>query len=68
MYNSPEIRTEMPGGINKRLSQGIHDDLLANAMVLDDGNTQLVLAGINALSVKRSITWIGAHPSGQMQS
>jgi hypothetical protein len=52
---TPEIGAEMPGGINKRFSQIIHDELYANAMVLDDGATQLVLAGIDALSVKRSI-------------
>ena len=53
---TPEIGAEMPGGINKRLSQSVHDDLLVNAMVMDDGDTQLVLAGIDALSIKRSVT------------
>ena len=53
---TPEIGAEMPGGINKRFSQNVHDDLLVNAMVMDDGDTQLVLAGIDALSIKRSIT------------
>ncbi|MBI1929900.1 hypothetical protein HYR99_37315 [Candidatus Poribacteria bacterium] len=53
---TPALGAEMPGGINKRFSQGVHDALLANAMVLDDGTTQLVLVGIDALSVKRSIT------------
>ena len=51
---TPEVGAEMPGQIQKQISQGAHDDLLANAMVLDDGTTQLVLAGIDALSIKRS--------------
>ncbi len=53
---TPEIGAEMPGGINKRFSQNVHDDLLVNAMVIDDGDIQLVLAGLDALSIKRSIT------------
>ncbi|MCZ6676007.1 MAG: hypothetical protein O7E52_02030 [Candidatus Poribacteria bacterium] len=53
---TPEIGAEMPGGIHKHLSKSIHDELLANAMVMDDGDTQLVLAGIDALSIKRSTT------------
>lgn len=53
---TPEIGTEMPGGIHKRFAQDVHDNLLANAMVLEADNTQLVLAGIDTLSVKRSIT------------
>ena len=42
---TPEIGAEMPGSISKRFSQNVHDDLLVNAMVLDDGNAQVVLAG-----------------------
>ena len=53
---TPEIGAEMPGGISKRFSHHVHDDLLANAMVMDDGDTQLVLAGLDALSIKRSTT------------
>ena len=53
---TPEIGAEMPGGISKHFSQNVHDDLLVNAMVVDDGNTQLVLAGLDALSIKRSTT------------
>ena len=53
---TPKIGAEMPGGINKRFSQSVHDDLLVNAMVMDDGDTQLVLAGLDALSIKRSTT------------
>ena len=52
---TPEIGAEMPGGINKNLAKHVHDELLANAMVLDDGESQLVLAGIDALSVKGSV-------------
>lgn len=53
---TPEIGAEMPGGINKHFSQNVHDALLVNAMVMDDGDIQLVLAGLDALSIKRSIT------------
>ena len=53
---TPEIGAEMPGSISKRLSQSVHDDLLVNAMIMDDGDTQLVLAGLDGLSIKRSTT------------
>ena len=49
---TPEIGAEMPGSINKHFAQNVHDDLLVNAMVIDDGDTQLVLAGLDALSIK----------------
>ena len=53
---TPEIGAEMPGSISKRFAQNVHDDLLVNAMVVDDSDTQLVLVGLDALSIKRSTT------------
>ena len=52
---TPEIGQEMPGGIQKRFAQSVHDDLYATAMVLDDGETPVAIVGIDALSVKRSV-------------
>ncbi|MBC8456421.1 MAG: hypothetical protein H8D67_00305, partial [Deltaproteobacteria bacterium] len=51
---TPPVGAEMPGSMNKRFAQNIHDQLYAKAMVLDDGNTQIALVGVDALSVKRS--------------
>ncbi|MDP6778653.1 MAG: hypothetical protein QGI83_18005, partial [Candidatus Latescibacteria bacterium] len=52
---TPEIGQEMPGGIQKRFAQSVHDDLFATAMVLDDGQSPVAIVGIDALSVKRSV-------------
>ena len=52
---TPEIGQEMPGGLQKRFAQSMHDDLYATAMVLDDEKTPVAIVGIDALSVKRSV-------------
>jgi len=52
---SPEVGQEMPGIFQKRFGQSIHDDLLATALVLDDGAAPVAIVGVDTLSVKRSI-------------
>ena len=52
---TPAVGSEMPGMLSKRYGQSVHDDLFATAMLVDDGATEIVFVGVDALSVKRSI-------------
>jgi len=51
---TPPVGSEMPGLLAKRHSTGVHDDLYASVMFLDDGRERLALVGVDALSVRRA--------------
>lgn len=52
---TPDVGQEMPGMLQKRFAQSVHDDLYAAAMVLDDGETPVAFVGVDSLSIKRSV-------------
>jgi hypothetical protein len=52
---TPPIGAEMPGAFNKRHNVGVHDPLLASAMVVDDGCRIVGLVGLDSLSVPHSV-------------
>lgn len=51
---TPSYGMEVPGGMSKRYTQGVHDELWASACVLDDGEETVALVGVDALSIKHS--------------
>ncbi len=52
---TPSYGMERPGGTGKAYHQGIHDDCLASACVLDDGDNTIAVCGLDSLSVKHSM-------------
>ncbi|MCX6375660.1 MAG: neutral/alkaline non-lysosomal ceramidase N-terminal domain-containing protein [Armatimonadetes bacterium] len=50
---TPPVGTSLSGYFHDRISTGVHDDLLAKALVLDDGKTQLAIAICDVLRVQR---------------
>ncbi|MGM0494658.1 MAG: hypothetical protein ACQER1_17130 [Armatimonadota bacterium] len=52
---TPSFGMEVPGGMNKRFTKGVHDELQATAAVFDDGEETVALVGVDALSIKRSV-------------
>lgn len=51
---TPPVGTEIAGYFAPRTSVGVHDDLHANALVLDDGTTRLAIVSCDLLSVRRT--------------
>ena len=52
---TPSFGMEVPGGMSKRFTQGLHDDCLMSAAVFDDGENTVALVGVDALSVRHSM-------------
>ncbi|MGI5819561.1 MAG: hypothetical protein ACOX9R_15835, partial [Armatimonadota bacterium] len=52
---TPSYGMEVPGGMSKRFTKGVHDELQADACVLDDGEQTVALVGVDALSIKHSV-------------
>lgn len=52
---TPAVGTEMPGMLQKRFGESVHDPLLVTAMVVHDGTRSAAIVGVDALSVKRSV-------------
>ncbi len=52
---TPSYGMEVPGGMSKRFTQGLHDDCLMSAAVFDDGENVVALVGVDALSVRHSM-------------
>lgn len=50
---NPPVGTSLSGYFHDRISTGVHDDLLAKALVLDDGTTQLAICVCDVLRVQR---------------
>ena len=50
---TPPVGTSLSGYFHDRVSTGVHDDLLAKALVLDDGTTQLAIVVCDVLRVQR---------------
>jgi hypothetical protein len=57
---TPEIGMEVPGGYGKSYSKRIHDPCKARTAVFDDGKKKVVLVGLDALVVPRSLV-LGAR-------
>ena len=53
--NTPSYGMEVPGGMSKRFTQGVHDELQATAAVFDDGEQAVALVGVDSLSIKHSV-------------
>ena len=51
---TPPIGSEMPGLLAKRHAKGVHDDLHAKAMLIDNGTKRLAIVGVDALSLRRA--------------
>ena len=52
---TPKVGTEMMGfGKRSGVSQGIHDDLWARALVLDDGQQQVALCSVELCYLRAS--------------
>ena len=52
---TPPIGSQIPGSFNQRFNTGVHDPLLAKAIVLDDGTTRSAFVGVDCLSLKHSV-------------
>ncbi len=52
---TPSFGMEVPGGMSKRFTQGLHDDCLMTAAVFDDGENVVALVGVDALSIRHSV-------------
>ncbi len=52
---TPSYGMEVPGGMSKRFTKGVHDELLMSAAVFDDGESTVALVGVDALSIKHSM-------------
>lgn len=52
---TPAVGTEMPGMLQKRFGESVHDPLLVTALVVHDGTRGAAIVGVDALSVKRSL-------------
>jgi len=52
---TPSYGMEVPGGMSKRFTQGVHDELQATAAVFDDGQQSVALVGVDSLSIKHSV-------------
>ncbi|MFW5868852.1 MAG: hypothetical protein ACOCX2_13600 [Armatimonadota bacterium] len=52
---TPSFGMEVPGGMSKRFTRGVHDELQATAAVFDDGEETVALVGVDCLSIKRSV-------------
>lgn len=52
---TPGYGMEVPGGMSKRFTMGLHDDCLMTAAVFDDGANTVALVGVDALSIKHSM-------------
>lgn len=52
---TPSFGMEVPGGMSKRFTRGLHDDCLMTAAVFDDGQNAVALVGVDALSVRHSM-------------
>jgi len=50
---NPPLGTPLAGYYFERGSEGVHDDLLAKAAVLDDGHTKTALVGCDLISLPR---------------
>lgn len=52
---TPAYGMEKPGGMGKAYIQGVHDDCLVTACVLDDGEGAIAPVGVDSLSLKHSV-------------
>ncbi len=52
---TPSYGMEVPGGMSKRFTRGVHDELQATAAVFDDGDDTVALVGVDCLSIKHSV-------------
>ena len=52
---TPSFGMEVPGGMSKRFTKGVHDELQADAAVFDDGEQAVALVGVDCLSIKHSV-------------
>ncbi len=52
---TPSFGMEVPGGMSKRSTKGVHDELQATAAVFDDGEQAVALVGVDSLSIKHSV-------------
>jgi len=54
---TPRVGMQIHGGYGQIFSQGVRDPLKAEAVVLDDGVTQVALVGLDLLGIHNSIAW-----------
>ncbi|NLC55628.1 MAG: hypothetical protein GX774_02175 [Armatimonadetes bacterium] len=52
---TPPVGTPLAGYFTPRISRGVHDDLYCRAVVLDDGQTVLVHAACDLISIRRTL-------------
>ena len=52
---TPAVGMEVPGGMHKSFSKGIHDVLFAEAAVLDNGAVKLAVVGIDLIMIPRDV-------------
>lgn len=53
---TPPVGWRRAGGYSELISTGVHDPLLAKAMVLSEGNTSVAIVGTDLCSVPRELT------------
>jgi len=46
---TPEAGAQIPGGFSKKLAEGVHDPLYAEAAVFTNGEVELAIVGVDAL-------------------
>ncbi|MGI5816938.1 MAG: hypothetical protein ACOX9R_02455 [Armatimonadota bacterium] len=52
---TPGFGMERPGGTGKAYIQGVHDDCLASAAYIGDGDSAIAIVGLDTLSVPHSV-------------
>ncbi len=52
---TPSYGMEKPGGTGKSYIQGVHDDCLASAAYIGDGDSAIAIVGLDTLSVPHSV-------------
>jgi hypothetical protein len=52
---TPPVGAVIPGGMHPRFATGVHDPLLATAVVFSSGNESVAIVSVDALSIKASI-------------
>ena len=60
MVVTPPLGVSLAGSYNDRRADGLHDDIYARAVVIDDGATQAAIVSVDVLGVSRA-TCVGAR-------
>ncbi|HEY8743283.1 MAG TPA: neutral/alkaline non-lysosomal ceramidase N-terminal domain-containing protein, partial [Chloroflexota bacterium] len=58
---TPPLGVSLAGSYHDRRANGLHDDLYARALVIDDGATQVAIVSVDVIGVRSATTVAARH-------